>query len=515
MPGYFSPAKEDLPWLRQPKVFSDPAPGMGGAGPSPMAQRSPEELGALRTQLASRDVTAGLPSPSTNPWTYGLGALANGINKRMEVDQADGWQRQAQARVDGERAKLTSANSAALDGMGANPPRPTGYYGGGAGRDEGGPAPVRRTQMTTDAPQFAQQAQPAPQPNRALQRASQVQEGQNAGIDEQAVAAMFTPQQTEFLRRLNDVDPEKASAYIEKAMATVGSQDKYRFSTTSNGAIYDRFTGKVTSAGGAGAYDQTTDGSTTEDMLYGGLSGDALEAQKALVARFGKPDRGYRWKADGSGDLEPIPGGSAAMAGQNKSRYVGLKDGSVLDKFTGKIVHEGEPPPRKFSSTDAKELYEADDSIKASQAAIASLEHAISINDEALDGWWAEGRGDFAANVFGSDVGKKTKDLKSTVSSMVLNSLKSTFGGNPTEGERQILAEVSGSVSDTKENRKLIYERALAAAKIRVTNNIRKVYAIKTGELYDPSIDPYGAQTGGEATAAPPPVNYTHKYGLE
>lgn len=57
----------------------------------------------------------------------------------------------------------------------------------------------------------------------------------------------------------------------------------------------------------------------------GGTEGIADPTQAALIKKFGKPEAGRRWKADGS--LEPIPGGSA----DTKAQVANIGKGTVSD----------------------------------------------------------------------------------------------------------------------------------------------------------------------------------------
>ena len=68
--------------------------------------------------------------------------------------------------------------------------------------------------------------------------------------------------------------------------------------------------------------------------------------------------------------------------------------------------------------------------------------------------------------------------------------MRATFGGNPTEGERKILLDVAGSVSQPATLRKQIYIRAMQAAQDRLRFNDEKAKALRAGTYYQPGGQP-------------------------
>jgi hypothetical protein len=87
-----------------------------------------------------------------------------------------------------------------------------------------------------------------------------------------------------------------------------------------------------------------------------------------------------------------------------------------------------------------------------------------------------------------------TQELKNLVTSQALDQLKATFGAMPTEGERKILLEIQGSVTQSREVRKRIFERAKAAVERRVKYNQSKAEGLRSGEYFQ---EGYGAPAAG------------------
>lgn len=175
---------------------------------------------------------------------------------------------------------------------------------------------------------------------------------------------------------------------------------------------------------------------------------------------------GYQPAPDGSG-LTYIPGGPADPATRAAQR-----------------------PP--LNATIQKEIFEADETAQAGEAVKQSLDRALELNNQAYDGPFSEQRA-YGSALFGDDGGKATLELKNVVTAQALDSLRATFGGMPTEGERKILLEIQGSVDQPKAVREAIYKRALAAAERRVQANLQKGNALRSGDYFDPSYTPSGA----------------------
>jgi hypothetical protein len=166
--------------------------------------------------------------------------------------------------------------------------------------------------------------------------------------------------------------------------------------------------------------------------------------------------------------------------------------------LTGKMPREDAQP---LTATDKKAIMEADDGVLAANTAIENLSKAKQISKEAYTGPTAGTRG-YITSIFGDKAGEKTQELDNLVQSNALSSLKSIFGGNPTEGERAILLEIQGSSSKSDEVRQGIYDRGIALAKKRLEFNQQRSNELRGGSFY---------KSGGGSASTPgaPPKNDT------
>lgn len=160
--------------------------------------------------------------------------------------------------------------------------------------------------------------------------------------------------------------------------------------------------------------------------------------------------------------------------------------------LTGKMPREDQAP---LTATDKKAILDADESVQANTQAIDMLNSVItpdksgkSLNDRAgygatagMQSWLA--RND-ATGIFDDATGQATTELQNIILNNALGSLKSIFGGNPTEGERAILLDLQASVDKTPKERKPIIERAIAAAKRRLVFNQQRADELRGGTYY-------------------------------
>lgn len=97
---------------------------------------------------------------------------------------------------------------------------------------------------------------------------------------------------------------------------------------------------------------------------------------------------------------------------------------------------------------------------------IPTLERAIELNNKVVTGG-SQAALQAAANYLGvasSDPG----ELRSLLNQNILGQLKSTFGGNPTEGERAALGQAQASFNQSGEVNQALLDNALKLARMRV-----------------------------------------------
>jgi len=185
---------------------------------------------------------------------------------------------------------------------------------------------------------------------------------------------------------------------------------------------------------------------------------------------------GYRVTANG---YEAIPGGPADPNNPLNAKKTAMGD---------------------LSAAETRALFDAEDSIQAGQNVVTALDTALNLNSNSRSGWGAELSANVGANlpdwvpfVGGNDAtDANTLQLKNIVTEQALSQLKLLFGGNVSDGERQILLEIQGSVNQPEEVRRRIFERAKELAVKRIKFNEDRKARIETGG--------YGVVNGGTRT---------------
>lgn len=191
----------------------------------------------------------------------------------------------------------------------------------------------------------------------------------------------------------------------------------------------------------------------------------------------------------------------AAMA-DNKPQLVQGTDANGSPTY--EWVQPGQQPTvaptrkeKTLSPTEFKELVDTEDKIGASQSVITSLDDALRINDLAYSGPAALSRAK-GRSLLGGDTraADATVTLNNIISEQALASLKTVFGGNPTEGERAILLEMQASVEKTPAQRAAIIARAKAAAERRLQSSRERAEAIRGGTFSKPGAGKQATQSG-------------------
>lgn len=191
-------------------------------------------------------------------------------------------------------------------------------------------------------------------------------------------------------------------------------------------------------------------------------------------------------------------GQALAMRGQggddSKVQYDSSR-GGYFDPSTRQFVAltgaGGAPLPAKsgksgggnLSATAQKELFEAEDMVMAGDNVKSAIDSALSLNDKAYSGYGAGERATIRSNLPGQSEGADaTVQMNNIILGQALESLKTTFGGAPTEGERAILVQLQASVDKTPQQRKAILEKAKELADKRISFNKNKASQLRSGE---------------------------------
>lgn len=235
---------------------------------------------------------------------------------------------------------------------------------------------------------------------------------------------------------------------------------------------------------------------------HGGVSGSEAFKMYYDSLKPGEQKNPYMSAGDGTffnwqtGDFLTNPnmpqGGANAPAGVQEYQFAQTQGyGGTYQDWLREKSAAGRAP---MNSTVQKELFEAEDAAKAGEYVISALDRAMMLNDKAYDGPFADVRGDTTA-LFGDPSGVATAELKNITTETALSQLKTIFGSMPTEGERKILLELQGAVSQPKQVRAAIYKRAKEMAVRRIADNKAKADALRSGEYFDPNYS--GQQPGG------------------
>jgi len=212
-----------------------------------------------------------------------------------------------------------------------------------------------------------------------------------------------------------------------------------------------------------------------------------------IVAIYEDPRTGALTKQPvGQGEQQLTPVTGVTSGGQPVFRMGGntvLADGTPVTQF--------DKPPRKLSATEQKQIFDVEEVITSGKGAISAMQQALALNDQAYEGSLSGAR-KMLGQAFASDdpTYVATESLDNLITRGALESLRATFGGNPTEGERKILLELQASSGKPRAVRQEIYQRALQSAQARIDRESKRLLGLRGGE--------YGVVQGSGSTAAAP-----------
>lgn len=169
----------------------------------------------------------------------------------------------------------------------------------------------------------------------------------------------------------------------------------------------------------------------------------------------------------------------------------------------------GEGKGVTLSPTEQKEMFEADDAVNAGKVVMLNLLKAKELNNKAYSGFGAGARRTIARNIPGvseSEGVTATTELETLVGQNMLDQLKATFGGAPSDAEGRVLRELQGSLSMAPNERAAIWDRAIALAARRVKTNQEKMKKLQSGA--------YSRVQPDEEKAAGGPVGHYADGGL-
>lgn len=165
-----------------------------------------------------------------------------------------------------------------------------------------------------------------------------------------------------------------------------------------------------------------------------------------------------------------------AINAQLLSGKVQLADLSLKQAKESREQLKLEPDERKAIRDDEDAMFAAKSTIKNMNTALSFVDQAFT-NTAADQAQYKKLK---QTNPSDPRV-KATEELENLIGQNVVGSLKTTFGGNPTEGERRALQELGGLGSANKEVRKAIIKRAMKALAEAADYRSARITKIETG----------------------------------
>lgn len=161
--------------------------------------------------------------------------------------------------------------------------------------------------------------------------------------------------------------------------------------------------------------------------------------------------------------------------------------------------------PRALTGQEVEQRVALQNRLTTMDGTEGALRDALRFSQSAYAGPAAGLRG-AAAGVLGidRDAAVATRNFRTIMGEQALEQLKTIFGGNPTEGERQILLDLQANVNMSQAERESLINRSLAAIQRRRRIAEEELQQVVRGELgrVQPGFTPPAAS---RQTPAPPP----------
>jgi hypothetical protein len=170
---------------------------------------------------------------------------------------------------------------------------------------------------------------------------------------------------------------------------------------------------------------------------------------------------------------------------------------------------ESERRAAQLSPQEQKELFDTLGQESAARDSVSALREARSLSDKFGGGRagtalsWAERQAASMVNISPSESAKATEEFNNIVGQEVLNKLRATFGGNPTNAEREVLTKLQASAYEERSVRNALLDRAIKMAEEREKSSASKADTIRTREYRQPSGARPAAQPAAAAAPAP------------
>jgi hypothetical protein len=160
----------------------------------------------------------------------------------------------------------------------------------------------------------------------------------------------------------------------------------------------------------------------------------------------------------------------------------------------------------QLSEAERRQVFQQQDQIDAGQSTLSLLAQAGDLSGKFRGGAGAgttaylESQARSLVGMAPSEESNALINYDNLVKEQALGQLKSTFGGNPTEGERKVLLDLQASSGKTPEQRAAILDRAIALAQDRIKGAEQRRESLLTRSYRQPA----GAQPPAPAAPAAP-----------
>lgn len=146
-----------------------------------------------------------------------------------------------------------------------------------------------------------------------------------------------------------------------------------------------------------------------------------------------------------------------------------------------------EASSKKLTPKEVQLKTETEELVGASEQAALDLAKAFQLNEIAFDASLIDKAQRAALEAVGSKDPKvaATREMENLLSKGAVAKLRSAFGGNPTEGERNILLSLEGIDAKSKEERKQIMANAYKALKTNLERQRKRLADINAGAYRD------------------------------
>ena len=153
---------------------------------------------------------------------------------------------------------------------------------------------------------------------------------------------------------------------------------------------------------------------------------------------------------------------------------------------------EAERKSKEPTAQEQRQVFQVQDQIDAGQSTLSLLNQAKDLSGKFRGGAGAGAMaylGSQARSLAGMPPSEESNALinyDNLVKEQALSQLKTTFGGNPTEGERKVLLELQASSGKTPEQRNDILDRAIKLAQDRIRSSEQRRESILTRQYRQP-----------------------------